>query len=243
MAQSGEDSHLITPSSIDNVDDAIAALGTKLQDHSLLSYVASHGDWINFTTNCFSITSGTRIARRKIRIKIGTQFYFIPADPSITGPPTFPVITVHPSDLFSNADAGESQPPVTFQITATGLHPLRFTWQIYDCSLPGQFVNFNYVDAVLNTSVVARDSTVKPTIINTVQLDSTTSSSSMRITINPNGEVNQNPATFIRCKVDNLEVDGGEVISNPVNTQWNGTQLIPASRPVGGAKLRVRNET
>lgn len=239
----GEDSHLITPSSIDNVDDTIAALGVKLQDHSLLPYTASHGDWTNFNQNVFSVQTGTRIARRLIRVKVGTQFFFLPADVSITGPPTFPVITVHPSDLYSNADAGESQPQVTFNITATGLHPLRFTWQIYDTSLPGRFVNFNYVDAQLNVSVPAIDCTVRPVIINTVQINPTTSSASMRVSINPNGEVSQNPATYIRCKVDNFEVDGGEVISNPVNTQWNGTMLVPASRPVGGAKLRVRNET
>lgn len=246
---SGVDSNLITPASIDNVDDSISALVTdKLQAHSLMPYAQVHGNWASNVQNAMAVQSKVRIGRRLIRVKVGLQYFLLPADPSVNGPPAFPVITVHVLDTLSLAPGGSPQPPITLQVQATGLQPLRFTWQIYNSKLPpaGLFSEINnYVDAAIGVPVGGAGKTqFTPVTITSIQVGPTTASSTILIDCRSNGNsTDTNPSTYIRCKVDNLDIDGGVVISNPVNTQWNGTVLVPIARLLGGAKIRVKDES
>jgi hypothetical protein len=210
----GEDTHLITTSSIDNVDGDLEALRLKLQNHTLENVTYVHGGFKNVVLQTVFNTTGIRYARRTIDVVVAGITYKIPADISITGPPLNPRITQQPANAISHANPGDPQPPVVFTIKATGLAPLVFKWQLWDINL----------STFVNVSVGTTKPGFHATTVTVATIVNTSGQSSLTLNSTSPSSGNYDPAMFIRCSVDNLSVDGGQVFSSQ-------------------AKLRVEDET
>lgn len=215
------DTALITTASVENIDDAIVALTDRLQAHSLQQYDEVHGTFVNTLQPSFG-SSGTRFARRFVRVKVGGSFYHLPADVSPTGPPRIPIITQDAEDAGSTADQDKELPHADFTAMASGLPPLSFSWELYNPILAEWIpaVIGNTTDGYLGLQILV--------------IDVVSGANASTLTIQPIAHKFSGfyrPAEFVRCKVDNLSVDGGVTYSNPPT----------AARPTGGAMLTARN--